>query len=167
MTASVKIGISDLQLGEGSACAVGASDPSGDTSLLDQDARNIPTDKTSSDPVNDKTMSKQVIARNVPSDGALSPIEGEQGSQEVEGVPPPKQLSLNIQWALQVAMSKQREATEKNQQQYRQDKRRRSRAEYVAKLHEWMDSGDPILMAEARQQLARLAASAGTTQGSG
>ena len=124
---------------------------------MEQDARNIPTDQISSDPVIDETVLKQVIARNVPSDVALSPIEDEQGSQDVEGVPPPKQLSLNVQWALQVAMSKQREATEKNQQQYRQDKQQRAQAQHVAKLHEWMDSGDPVLSAEAERILMKMA----------
>ena len=63
--------------------------------------------------------------------------------------------------------------------------RQRIQAEHVAKLHEWVASGDPILETEAKRQLerletltqsgvaigpvqlARLAASAGTTQGVG
>ena len=149
------------------ACAGGAAASEEGTSLLHPTVRNKPDDNGSSDSVLLESDQKQVSARNLPSDAALSPVEATQETQAIERTPPPEQLALNIQWALQVARSKQRAQSEENQQLYRQEKRRRSQAEYVARLQQWVDSGDPILMAEARQQLARLAASTGTTQGSG
>ena len=149
------------------ACAVGASASEEGTSLLGPTVRNEPTDNGSSDSLSPENEQKQVSARNEPTDAALSPVEASKEVQTVERSHPPEQLALNIQWALQVARSKQRSQTQENQQRYRQEKRQRSQAEYVAELQQWMDSGDPILMAEARQQLGRLAASAGTTQGSG
>ena len=150
-----------LQQREGATCAVGAAAPSDDTSLLGAAGCNKPSNKASSDRDDVKTGQKQATGCNKPSDAAFSPLEAEQSSQPVERTQPPTQLSLNIQWALQVASSKHRAQVEANRQQYLKDKQRRSQAEYVAQMNEWIDSGDPILGAEARRQLDRMAQTSG------
>ena len=156
-----------LQVKTEATCAVGAAASKKVTSLLGAAARNEPTDNNYSDSISPKSDSNRVIARNVPADAALRPSEPENETQAVERTPPPKQLALNIQWAIQVARSKQRAQVEENQQQYRQDRRLRLQAEYIARLQRWADSGDPILVAEAQRQLGRLAESSDANQGSG
>ncbi|MGB3768521.1 MAG: hypothetical protein WA947_18335 [Phormidesmis sp.] len=156
-----------LQVKTEATCAVGAAASKKVTSLLGATARNEPSDNDHSDSISPESVSKQAIARNEPADAALRPSEPEKETQVVERTPPPKQLALNIQWAIQVARSKQRAQVEKNQQQYRQDRRLRLQAEYIARLQRWADSGDPILVAEAQRQLGRLAESSDATQGSG
>ena len=147
---------------EEATCAGGAAASKKVTSLLEAAACNVPSDKASSSSNNAESVQKQANACNVPSDKASSPIEAEQSQSEVERTPPPKQLALNIQWALQVARSKQREQVEANQQQYRQNKRQRSQAEYVAQVREWIDSGDPVLVAEAERILEKMGQAAGS-----
>ncbi|PZO51693.1 MAG: hypothetical protein DCF15_14560 [Phormidesmis priestleyi] len=152
-----------LQLGEEAACAVGAEASPKDTSLLGGNGRNKPSGKGSGELTGSESSQKQVVGRNRPSDAAFSPIEAEQNSQPVERTQPPEQLSLNIQWALQVANSKHREQVEANQKQFQIEKRLRSQAEYVTQLHEWVASGDPILIAEAERQLDRMARASGSS----
>ena len=146
-----------LHLREGATCAEGAAAPSGDTSLLEPTARNERSSRASSASDAPKSEANGAIARNERSSKASSAAEAEQRGQTIERTPPPKQLSLNIQWALQIARSKQRAQSDANQQQYQAEKRQRSQAEHVAKLQQWVDSGDPILAGEAQRQLSRLA----------
>ena len=147
----------DLHLREGATCAVGAVAPSLGTSLLEPSVCNVPSDKASTDPIEPENVQKHAIACNVPPDKAFSSEQEEQSPPEVEGTPPPEQMSLNVQWALQVAQSKQREQVEKNRQQYQKDKRLRNQAKHMEQLREWVDSGDPILVAEAERRLSRMA----------
>ena len=110
----------------------------------------------SSDPIDAESSQNQGAGRNTPSDAAFSPVEAVESEQPIERTQPPEQLSLNIQWALQVVHSKQREQVEKNRQQYQKEKQQRARTEHIAQLNQWMDSGDPILVAEAERQLSRV-----------
>lgn len=60
------------------------------TSLLRPTVCNEPADKASSDSVSPESEQKQVSARNLPSDGALSPDEAPQEAQTVGRTPPPE-----------------------------------------------------------------------------
>ena len=145
-----------LQVREVAACAVGAAATSDGTSLLGPTGCKRPDDKALSNQTGSESDPKQETGCKRPSDAALSPVEVARSAQQVEGTPPPEQLVLNIQGALQLLRAKQEEQAAANQQQYRQQKQQRARAEHVARLHEWLDSGDPVLMAEARHQLQRI-----------
>ena len=149
-------------LGKEAACAEGAAASSQETSLLGANGRNTPSDAASSDPVDSENVQNQEAGRNTPSDAAFSPIEADQSEQPIERTQPPEQLSLNIQWALQVVHSRQREQIEKNRQQYQKEKQQRARTEHITQLNQWIDSGDPILVAEARRQLDRIGRAAGS-----
>ena len=146
----------ELYLGKESACAGGAADSSQESSLLGGDGRNTPSDNASSNPIEAESGQNQGAGRNIPSDAAFSLIEAVESEQPIERTQPPEQLSLNIQWALQVVHSKQREQVEKNRQQYQKEKQQRARTKHIAQLNQWMDSGDPILVAEAERQLSRV-----------
>ena len=148
------------------ACAVGAAASEEVTSLLGSTARNEPCSSGSSAPVCEENRQKCETARNLPSVWALRVIEAQE-AEAVERTPAPKQLALNIQWALQVVQRNQQAQIEANQQQYQQQQQQRRQTEYEARLRQWVDSGDPVLVAEAQRVLSRLASSAGTTQGSG
>ena len=112
----------------------------------------------SSDPIDAESSQNQGTGRNTPSDAAFSPVKAVESEQPIERTQPPEQLSLNIQWALQVVHSKQRKQVEKNRQQYQKEKQQRARTEHIAQLNQWMDSGDPILVAEAGRQINRIEA---------
>ena len=145
-----------LQVREVAASAVGAAATSDGPSLLGPTGCKKPNDKALSDQTGSESSPKQEAGCKRPSDAALSPVEVARSYQQVEGTPPPEQLVLNIQGALQILRAKQQERAEANQQQYRQQKRQRAQAEHVARLQAWLDSGDPVLMAEARHQLQRI-----------
>ncbi|MGI8933988.1 MAG: hypothetical protein ACR2FS_07930 [Phormidesmis sp.] len=74
---------------------------------------------------------------------------------------------MNIQWALQVARANQQAKAAENRQQYQQAQQQRATDEHRVRLLAWVDSGDPILEAEARRQLSRLEAAAQSLPGSG
>ncbi|MGB3790169.1 MAG: hypothetical protein WA949_19325 [Phormidesmis sp.] len=146
----------DLQLREGAASAVGASAPSNAPSLLGPIGCKTPDDAALSGSTGVESGLNQAAGCKTPDDKALSPVEVASSSQEIERTPPPEQLVLNIQGALQLLREKQQAQAEMNQQQYREQKRQRARAERIARLQAWLDSGDPILVAEARHQLQRI-----------
>ena len=146
----------DLQLREGAASAVGASAPSNAPSLLGPTGCKTPDDAALSGSTGVESGLNQAAGCKTPDDKALSPVEVASSSQEIERTPPPEQLVLNIQGALQLLREKQQAQAEMNQQQYREQKRQRARAERIARLQAWLDSGDPILVAEARHQLQRI-----------
>ena len=150
-----KTGKEALHVREGAECTEGASALPESTSLLRAAGRNKPYDRTSSNSGSDKTAQKPVAGRNKPYDGTSSDSDAAKDAQQVERTAPPEQLSLNIQWALQIARSKQRAQVEANQRKYRREKKAQARAEHVAKLQRWADSDDPILQAEAVRQLNR------------
>lgn len=134
------------------------------TSLLAPTACNVPINTALSASDSAESVQKKVTACNVPADAALSLTETEQTAEVVEHMPPPEQLSLNIQWALQIVRAKQQAQAEANQQQYRAHKRQRLAAAHLAQLQQWQDSGDPILIAEAERQLACLATTENKTR---
>ena len=148
---------------EASTCAVGAEDASKGTSLLGATGCNSPDSNGSSDVVGSKSGQLSKAGCNQPADAALSAVETAKRAQQVERSAPPEQLSLNIQWALQIARSKHREQVEANKQQYRQKQGQQSQAEYKAQLQAWIDSGDPVLVAEAERILGKMAQAAGTS----
>jgi hypothetical protein len=69
---------------------------------------------------------------------------------------PPRQLILDIQSALLATQAAQRAKVQASRQAQQLSGRKQAMAAHVARLHEWVDSGDPILMAEARRQLGRI-----------
>ena len=142
---------------EASASAVGAADASKSTSLLGAAGCKRPNDNGSSDSVDAKSESLSQAGCNKPSDAVSRAIEAAKSTQQVERSAPPKQLSLNIQWAIQIARSKHREQVEANKRHYRAAERQRRQAAHIAKLRQWADSDDPILASEARRQLSRSA----------
>ncbi|MEM9947125.1 MAG: hypothetical protein AAF810_13790 [Cyanobacteria bacterium P01_D01_bin.36] len=152
-----------LHLREEATCAVGAEASSKDTSLLGAAGCNEPNGKGSSDSVDEKSEQLPATGCNTPDDAALSPVEAVESTQPMERAAPPKQLSLNIQWALQIARSKHREQVAANKRQYRLERGQQSHAQYQAQLQDWMDSGDPVLVAEAKRVLGRMARASGKT----
>ena len=136
-------------------------------SLLAKAGCNTPIDKAFSEQVAAKNRGNQQTGCNTPTDKASEPNEGGQARSKAERSPAPEQMVLNIQWALKVASANRAAQAEENRQRCEQSQQKQTRAEYRAQLQQWADSGDPILVAEAQQQLRRLAASVGTTQGSG
>ncbi|MFK8184806.1 MAG: hypothetical protein AB8B99_15650 [Phormidesmis sp.] len=151
----------NLQLRGVPARADSASDPPKSTSLLGAAGCNKPDDNDSSGKVDPESGPLPQIGCNKPSDAAFSAIEGVKSDQQVGRSAPPQQFSLNIQWALQLARSKQRELVEANQRQYRQEREQRSQAEFETQIQAWRDSDDPVLVAEAERILGRMARAAG------
>ena len=152
---------------EDNSCAGGAELLPARTSLLARAGCNTPTDKAFSEQVAAENRTNQQTGCNTPTDKASEPNGGSQEPSKVERSPAPEQMVLNIQWALKVASANRAAQAEENRQRYERSQQKQTRAEYRAQLQQWADSDDPILVAEAQQQLRRLAASAGTTQGSG
>ena len=150
---------------EGNSCAEGAKLLPARTSLLATAGCNTPTDKAFSEQEKTENGENQQTGCNTPASEASEPIEGSQQRSTAERSPAPEQLVLNIQWALKVASANRAEQAEENRQQYERSQQQQSAAEYRAQLEQWADSGDPILVAEAEQQLRRLAAT--STRGSG
>ena len=138
-----------------SASALGA-DAHKKPSLLGVAGRNRRGSNGSSSDVGTKSEPLRQTGRNKLSGEAFSAVEAAKSAQQVERSAPPEQLSLNIQWALQIARSKYREQVEANKQQYRQERGQRSQDEYKAQLQEWIGSGDPVLVAEAERVLNRM-----------
>ena len=152
---------------EAKASAGGATLASSPTSLLGATDCNRPSGKAFSDQTMAENRANQQTGCNSPTDKGSEPNEGSQQRSKAERSPAPEQLVLNIQWALKVMSANRAAQAEENRQRYERNQQKQTRAEYRAQLQRWSDSGDPILVAEAQQQLRRLAASAGTTQGSG
>ena len=156
-----------LQIRAGSACTKGAADPAKNTSLLGVVGCNEPSSNGSNDSDADENEQIASTGCNEPADEAFSPSETIESAQKVERTAPPKQLSLNIQWALKVASANRAAQADAERRRYERMQQQQSRTKYRAQLQQWADSGDPILVAEATRQLGRLATSADTTQGSG
>ena len=157
----------ELQVREAAACAEGAAAASKETSLLGAIACNTPSDKNCSEPISPESEKKGLTACNTPSDKAFELSETEQRPIEPERTAPPEQLVLNIQWALQVAKANQQAKAEENRQRSQQAQQRRSQDAHRAQLLTWVDSGDPILEAEARRQLSRMETAPQSLAGSG
>ena len=149
-----------FQVREAAASAVGAAAASSAPSLLVATGCKTPSDNVSSGQAGQEKGLNQPIGCKTPTDAAFSPTEVAESNQQVEGTPPPEQLVFNIQGALQLLRAKQQEQVAANQEQYRQEKRQRAQAEHVARLYEWLASGDPILVEEAKQRFDRIARAA-------
>ena len=145
---------------EAKASAGGATLASSPTSLLGAVGRNRPSDRDFSDPTGLINSVGMEAGRNTPPAKASELFEGAQRPIEAKRTAPPEQLALNIQWALQVVKANQQAQAEENRQRQQQAQQRRSQDEYRAELKAWVESGDPILEAEARRQLSRMDASA-------
>ena len=147
---------------EAKASAGGATLASSPTSLLGAVGRNKPDDKAFSDQAGLVNSVEMEAGRNTPPAKASELFEGAQRPIEAERTAPPKQLALNIQWALQVVKANQQAQAEENRQRRSQAQQRRSQDEYRAELKAWVESGDPILEAEAERQLDRMARASGS-----
>lgn len=149
------------------ACAGGAALAIPHTSLLGKTGCNSPADNAfSAQMAGVEEYKLQIGCSTLPVKGSES-FDGDQTPPATERTAPPEQLALNIQWALQVARANQQAKAVENRQQYRQAQQQRAKDEHRVRLLAWVDSGDPILVAEAQQQLGRLVATANRTKGSG
>ena len=154
--------ISDLetQLAEGQASAEDAACPSSATSLLGAAGCNSPCSKVSSDSSTAKTGLEGRLGCNSPHSKASSDLGGRNSikkANEVVRSPAPKQLALNIQWALQIVRERQQANSQANRAQYKAQRLKKAAAEHLAKLKAWAASGDAVLANEANRQLEQLA----------
>ncbi|MGC1306276.1 MAG: hypothetical protein WA885_03535 [Phormidesmis sp.] len=152
---------------EAKASAKGATLASSPTSLLGAIGCNKPVNKAFSDQAELINRAETEAGRNTPPAKASRLSENTQHPTEAERTAPPEQLVLNIQWALQVVKANQQAQAEENRMRQQQAQQRRSQDEYRAELQAWVKSGDPILEAEARRQLSKMATSAQSLAGSG
>ena len=137
--------------------AVGADGSEGATNLLGQVGENEPHSRASSGQRGLKTALERRPGENEPHSRASSGSEAPNSTDEVVRSPVPRQLALNIQWALQLVREKQQANSEANRAHYKAQKLKQAAAEHLAKLKAWAASGDPVLVKEANQQLERLA----------
>ena len=124
--------------------------------LLGAHERNSPNDKGASDPSEAKTGLNERPARNSIQNRASSDSDLSNSASEVVRSPAPKQLALNIQWALQLVRERQQANSQASRAHYRAQKLKQAAAEHLAKLKAWAASGDPVLVNEANVQLERL-----------
>ncbi len=152
-----------LKEGGGPDCAVGASIPPSCTSLLGAIGWNRPQGKAYSSIEQGEIKadsetgwnSSLVISKPAQEIQPQPDITSDDSAPPVRTTPP-RQLVLDIQSALLAAQAAQRAKAEASQQWQQLNGHKQAIAEHVARLKDWMDSGDPILMAEARQQLSRI-----------
>jgi hypothetical protein len=152
-----------LKEGGGTDCAGGASIPPSCTSLLGAIGWNTPQDKAYSSieqgeiKADSETGWNSSVAITKPAQeiGSQPNIAAESSAPSLRTTPP-RQLVLDIQSALLAAQAAQRAKAEANQQWQQLNGHKQAMAEHVARLKDWLDSGDPILMAEAQQQLSRI-----------
>jgi hypothetical protein len=144
-------------------CAGGASIPPSRTSLLGAIGWNKPQGEAYSSiekgeiEIDLEAGWNNSVAISKPSQGiAPQPDFTSNDSAPPVRTTPPRQLILDIQSALLAAQAAQRAKAEASQQWQQLNGHKAAMAEHVARLKEWVDSGDPILMAEALQQLGRI-----------
>ena len=145
---------------DGNPCAGGAKLPSARTSLLARPGCNTADSNAFSLRPEVIQSTNQQVGRNTADSKTSEQNNATQGHSVTERTAPPKQLALNIQWALQVAKANQQERADQNRQRYERQQHLRSTETHRAQLRVWMDSGDAILVAEAEQQIRRLDAAA-------
>ena len=92
---------------------------------------------------------------NTSEDGGAHRAEAKAESSKHARTPSHHQLVLDIQRALTAARAAQQAERERNQQQ-QIGGRSRAAVEHLARLRDWVDSGDPILRGEALKQLQKL-----------
>jgi hypothetical protein len=156
-----------LHTREANACAGGAALASSRTSLLEAAGCNSPEGNAFSGQIDGLEAGKTKAGCNTLPVKVSEPFEGDQTPLALESTAPSEQLALNIQAALEVARAEQQAKAAENRQQYQQAQQQRARDEHRARLLAWVDSGDPILEAEARRQLSRMEAAAQALVGSG
>jgi hypothetical protein len=138
-------------------CAGGASIPPSRTSLLGGIGWNTPSDKALSPLGQGLKAADAEAGWNTSEDRGVQREKSHAEFSEPVRSAPPQQLVLDIQRALAAARAAQQAERDKYQQQ--PNGQSRATVEHLARLRDWIDSGDPILMAEARQQLSRLKSS--------
>ena len=136
IAAEQRISEVETKLAEGQAGAEGAACPSSTTSLLGAAGCNSPHSKASSDLGEQSSIKK---------------------ADKVVRSPAPKQLALNIQWALQIVRERQQANSQSNRAQYKVQRLKKAAAEHLAKLKAWAASDDAVLANEANKQLEQLA----------
>ena len=135
------------------ASAKGASPTPSGSSLLGASDCNPFIDTASSPPSNALNAAPDRVGRNLEIPAAEHLLSNEAFA------PPPRQLILNIQQMLQD--TRQKQAAQKAQRLANEGDRRpsplsSSQTDRIAQLYTWAASDDPILKAEALQQLRRL-----------
>ena len=146
-----------LQTEGGNDGALGASIPPSRTSLLGGVGWNTPPDKALSPLVQGQNEVVSETGWNNSENGVDQQAEAKAEPSEPQRTPPPQQLVLDIQRALTAARAAQQAEREQNQRQQQQvNGQSRAAVEHLARLRDWVDSGDPILRAEALKQLQRL-----------
>ena len=136
--------------------ALGASIPPSRTSLLGGIGWNTPLDKASSSIDQGEKAANPDVGCNNASAGGAQQVESTAQPSEPLRTAPPRQLVLDIQRALTATRAAQQAEREANQKRQMLNGRSRSTDEHLARLHEWVNSGDPILRAEALKQLSRM-----------
>jgi hypothetical protein len=137
-------------------CARGASIPPSRTSLLRPVGWNRPDSKGYSSLGEVKNDADLEAGWNDSLATTPQPALTSEGSAPPVRTTPPRQLVLDIQSALLAAQAAQRAKAEASQHWQQLNGHKQATAEHIARLQGWVDSGDPILMAEARQQLDRI-----------
>ncbi len=145
-----------LQPEGGNDGALGASIPPSRPSLLGAIGWNTPADKALSPLEQEQNEVVSEAGWNNSENGVAQQTEAKAESSEPQRTPPPQQLVLDIQRVLTAARAVQQAEREQNHRQQQTNGRSQAAIEHLARLHEWVDSGDPILRAEALKQLQRL-----------
>ena len=136
---------------------MGASIPPCRTSLLGGVGWNTPADKALSPLEQGQNAADSDGGWNNSENGVAQQEESQAESSEPQRTAPPQQLVLDIQRALTAARAAQQAEREQHQRQQQQvNGQSRAAVEHLARLRDWVGSGDPILRAEALKQLGKL-----------
>ena len=145
-----------LQTEGGNDGALGASIPPSRTSLLGSIGWNTPQEKAFSASDKGEKGADSGAGWNTPdSEGERQQNLGDLTSSPPRTAPP-RQLVLDIQQALMVAREAQQAQRETQHQHQQLGRQKRATDEHLARLQDWVDSGDPILRDEALRQLSKL-----------
>jgi hypothetical protein len=144
-----------LQTEGGNDCAGGASIPPSRTSLLGAIGWNTPSDNALSPLGQGQKAANAEAGWNTSADGAAQQTKSQAEFSEPVRTAPPQQLVLAIQRALAAARAAQQAERDRYQRQ-QSNGQSRATVEHLARLRDWVDSGDPILRAEALQQLSKM-----------
>ena len=145
-----------LQTEGGNDGALGASIPPSRASLLGGIGCTTPSSKALSPSEQGQNTADSKAGWNSSDEGGIQQGEVAGEVAEPDRTPPPQQLVLDIQRALTAARATQQAERERNQQQMQVSGQSQAAVEHLARLRDWVDSGDPILRAEALKQLERL-----------
>ena len=139
-------------------CAGGELITPSPTSLLGEKGCKQPEDKASSSPEQGMGASINDAGCNDLSIAELSVQEGDTGGAEQQRTPPPHAVISAVQLALRAAKAAQllQQQAYRKQQASEMGEPSQSAVAHLEKLHQWVESGDPILMAEALKQLSKI-----------